>query len=93
MPKYSVSIILDGFKVYVKNICIVKLNWEPELWMETRNIIRDECEKTMPEVKKKEKMRHIIEETLKIVKDRWEAKFKGDKSRIRTLNSCSMTIM
>lgn len=38
----------------------------------TRNI-REECEKTMLEVKRKEKSRWLTEETLKIVRDRQEA--------------------
>lgn len=46
-------------------------------------------EKTMPEVKKKKKKnsRWMTEETPKIVKDRWKAKGKGDKSRISILKA------
>lgn len=35
--------------------------------------------KTVPEVKTKEKSQCMIEETLIIIKDSWEAKVKGDK--------------
>lgn len=37
---------------------------------ETRNITMDECEKTIPEVKWKERSRRMIEDILKIDKDK-----------------------
>ena len=64
------------------------IDWEQEeLWTETRNIIKEECEKTMPEVKRKEKSRWMTEEARKIVKDRQETKVRGDKSRVWILNT------
>ena len=47
------------------------INQEPEgLWTEVRNTIKKECGKLMPNVKRKEKLRWMTEETLKIVQDR-----------------------
>lgn len=43
--------------------------------------------KKMPEVKTKDKLRWVTEETLKIVSGKREANAKGDKSRARILNS------
>ena len=40
----------------------------------------------MSERVRREKLRGMTEETLKMVKDRGEAKVKGDKSRVRALN-------
>lgn len=68
MPKYNVNNIPDGFEVCRKNRPLNLIDWEPEeLWIETRNIIREEWEKT-----KRSKKEGIIKmddrKTLKIVK-------------------------
>lgn len=63
--------IPDGFKLQIKNrfTLLNSIDPEPEeLWTESGNIIRQECKKTMPEVIRREKLRWMTEETLKIIK-------------------------
>lgn len=64
VPNCNVNSILNGFKDSIKNrFALVNLiDWEAALWTEIRNIIWEECEKTMPEAKRQEKLRWIIEE-------------------------------
>lgn len=50
-----------------------------------RKIVREECEKTMPGVKRKEKSRWMTKETWKSIKDRQKAKVEGDKSGLESL--------
>ena len=73
VPKSNVNDIPEEFKVHSETrfALLNSIDQEPEeLWTEPRNIIEEECEKTMPEVKRKEKLRWMTEETLKIIKDR-----------------------
>lgn len=63
------------------------IDQEPELWTKTVNIIREECEKPVLEVKQKAKLKWLINETLKSVKNRRGGKVKGDKSGVRVLNA------
>lgn len=68
VPNCNVNNVPDGFKVHIKKqIYIVQLNRlrTEETWTETKNIIREECEKTMPEIKRKEKSRWMIEKKKK----------------------------
>ena len=54
---------------------------------EAKYIIREEGEKAILGVKRKDKLRWVTEETLKLFKDRREAKVKGDRSRVQILKA------
>ena len=72
VPGYNVNRILNEFRVHRNNrfALLNLIDQAPEeLWTENRNITKEECKKTMPEAKRKEKLRWMTEETLKI-KDR-----------------------
>lgn len=63
---------------------------EPEeLQTETRNTVSEKYEKTMPEVKRRELLRYMKEETIKLIKDKLDTKEKCNKSSIRILKSVS----
>ena len=72
MPKYNINNIPNIFKIYIKNrfALLNLITCEPEeLRTKTRNVIKEDCKNTMPEVKRKEELRWMTEETPKIVKD------------------------
>lgn len=79
MPKYSVNNIPDGFKAHIKNIFALlnlienKKNCGLKLEILLGKYEKRQCQMT--------------EEALKIVRDRQEAKAKGDKSSVRILNA------
>ena len=89
VPKYNGNNIPHEFKVHIKTrFALLQLtDQEPEKLQTETRYIKEEREKTMPEVKRKEKWRWMTEETLKNVKNRQGAKVKGDKSRVKIWNA------
>ena len=57
-----------------------------ELWMEVRNIVQEEVNKTASNKKKSKKAQWFSEEALQIVEERREVKSKGERERYTQLN-------
>lgn len=82
VPKYSLNNIHDKFKDHVNNKFALLSSSEQRLkgqWVKTRDIITEELAKTNFVTKRIKKYWWMTEGTLKIPKDRQEAKVKGDK--------------
>ena len=58
-----------------------------ELWTEVHNIVQEAATKTMPKIKKCEKVKWLSEEVLHIAKERREAKSKKERKRYTKLNA------
>lgn len=56
-------------------VLVSSIECEPkEIWVETRDIIKGKCRKTIYVAKWKKKLQWMIDETVKIAETRWEAK-------------------
>ena len=58
-----------------------------ELWTEVPNIVQKAVTRTIPEIKKCEKVYWLSEESLQITEERREAKMMGERERYTQLNA------
>ena len=88
VPKYKSNNIHDELKAHIKNrfALLNTIHCQLEQCGLETDITKEECKKNIPIVKKKMKPRWMIEEILKIIKDRKEAKVKCDKRLISSMH-------
>lgn len=92
MPQYDLEHIPTISKENIRN-CLEVLNLidgEPEeLWDDLKEIVKDECEKSLLKMKKEKKANWMSEHIMEICKKRSEAKAKQDKNLRKEFNKVS----